>query len=231
MIDERLHIEELLRRFMEGETTLNEEHFLGDWLRTHEVDDSLKPYQCMFAAFDAGLPIPSSDAEQLTPPLTLPHRGKVERELKRHHMVWWHWAAAAVIAVLVAMGGIRLAKRSVTPAEQSPIVAKETPKPAVDTVVENIDMKPTLAESRYKADQSAAPIVVAATKAVKEKHKAVALSNKQDSIEVVRTAGDLELAESEFLAEQQELERQLQELQQQRLARLSGWHYTSLPCE
>lgn len=231
MLDERLHIEELLRRFMEGETTLNEERFLGDWLRTHEVDDSLKPYRRMFAAFDAGLPIPSGEAEQLTPPLTLPHREKVGGKLKRHNMVWWRWAAAAVIAVLVALGGIRLAKRPATSAEQLPIVARETPKPAIDTVVENVDMKPALAEGRTEADKSAAPIVVATTKAVKEKHEAVALSNKQDSIEVVRTAGDLELAESEFLAEQQELERQLQELQEQRLTRLSGWHYTSLPCE
>lgn len=36
MKDERKHIEELLRRFMEGETTLDEERLLGDWLRTHE---------------------------------------------------------------------------------------------------------------------------------------------------------------------------------------------------
>ena len=53
---EQLHIKELLARFMAGETTLDEERMLGDWLRTNEVGDELKPYQLMFAAFDAGLP-------------------------------------------------------------------------------------------------------------------------------------------------------------------------------
>ena len=53
MVDERLHIEELLKRFMEGESTLDEERELGVWFRSHEVDESLKPYQQMFAAFDA----------------------------------------------------------------------------------------------------------------------------------------------------------------------------------
>ena len=200
---------------MEGETTLDEERLLGDWLRTHEVDDSLKPYQQMFAAFDAGLPLPANVAGD---------------GLKRPHRAWWRWAAAAVIAGLLALGGIRLAKRLAMPVPQPPVVAKETSKLAVDTIVEDDDMKPTLAEKRHEVDMPAAS-VAANTKTVKEKPKAVVPFDKQDSIEVVRTEGDLELAESEFLAEQQELERQLQELQQQRLERLSGWHYTSLPCE
>ena len=60
---------------MQGETTLDEERELGDWLRTHEVDDTLRPYQQMFAAFDAGMPW-----AQPAPP--------------RRRLAWWHWAAA-----------------------------------------------------------------------------------------------------------------------------------------
>ena len=216
MIDERLHIEELLKRFMEGETTLDEERFLGDWLRTHEADDSLKPYRRMFAAFDAGLPLPANEAGD---------------KLKRPRLVQWRWAAAAVIAGLLALGGIQLAKRLAMPTEQSPIVAKETSKSAVDTIVENDNMKPTLADKRHEVDMPAAHVVTANTKAVKKKPGTVVPFDKQDSIEVARTAGDLELAESEFLAEQQDLGQQLQEVQQQRLERRSGWHYTSFPCE
>ena len=76
--------------------------------------------------------------------------------------------------------------------------------------------------------------------AVKAKPKAKVQTTKktepakltqQDSVEVTRTAGDLELAESEYLAEQLELERQLLELRRQRAAQQSGWHYTSLPCQ
>lgn len=213
---------------MEGETTLDEERALGDWLRTHEVDDTLKPYQRMFAAFDAGLLLPAGDAEPSSQPLTPRERG--EDVSKRRRWVWWRWAAAAVFAGLLALGGIRLAKRPIAPTGQPPVVAKGTPEPAVDTIVENVDMKPIIAESQQEDDKPASPIVSANKKAEEVKPKAAAPS-KQDSIEVVRTAGNLELAESEFQAEQQELERQLQELRRQRLTRQSGWHYTTLPCE
>lgn len=228
MIDERLHIEELLRRFMEGETTLDEERLLGDWLRTHEVNDSLKPYQRMFAAFDEGLPLPADGAEQPTSTLTSQKSGG--DELKRQHLAWWHWAAAAVIAGLMATGGIWLAKQPAATPEQTPITAKGTPTPPAARTPENVDIKPTVAENRQEVDKPAAPVVSANKTEVKTKPQAME-SAKQDSIEVARTAGDLELAESEFQAERQELERQLQELRQQRLARQSGWHYTSLPCE
>lgn len=216
MVDERLHIEELLERFMEGESSLDEERELGDWLRSHEVNDDLKPYQRMFAAFDAGLPyIPSAQ-----PAATLPRR----------RIAWWQWAAAAVLAGLLALGGIHLATRPTSPAQQSPIVAKNEPKAAIDTIKETPDVEPILA----KVEQATATPV---SQAVPERKKASKLkvqaqqTPRQDSIEVTRTEGELELAESEYLAEQQELERQLQQLRQQRVARQSGWHYTTLPCE
>ena len=190
---------------MEGETTLDEERLLGDWLRTHEVDDSLKPYRRMFAAFDAGLPLPAA-----------PPRERGGEMPKRARRARWRPVAAAVVAALLALGGIWLAKRPTISADKPPVAGR-----------------PTRAENRHEPDKPAAPVAVASTKAkaASEKPRAAVSTQKQDSIEVTRTEGDLELAESEFLAEQQELERQLQELQRQRLTMRSGWHYTSLPCE
>ncbi len=211
MKDERLHIEELLERFMEGETSLDEERELGDWFRTHEVDDDLKPYQRMFAAFDEGLPYPSVAAP-------------------RRRVVWWHWAAAAVIAGLLVMGGIRLATRHTTPVEQPPLIAKDEPKPSADSIKEETAVKPILVKNEQVAEVHVAQAVPVAKKVSKPQVR-VQQTPRQDSIEVTRTEGELELAESEYLAEQQELERQLQELRQQRAARQSGWHYTTLPCE
>ena len=206
MIDEQLHIEELLRRFMQGETTLDEEHELGDWLRTHEVDDTLLPYQQMFAAFDAGMPW-----VQPTPP--------------RRRIAWWRWAAAATVATLLAIG-LMLQHMRPTPAmPQPPVTAQAQPDTAVEKPAVKVE---NIAENR-QVDM-----------AVKAKPKAKVQTTKktepakltqQDSVEVTRTAGDLELAESEYLAEQLELERQLLELRRQRAAQQSGWHYTSLPCQ
>ena len=210
-MDEIKHIEELLERFMEGETSLDEERELGDWFRTHEVDDDLKPYQRMFAAFDEGLPYPSVAAP-------------------RRRVVWWHWAAAAVIAGLLVMGGIRLATRHTTSVEQPPLVAKEEPKPSADTIKEETAVKPILVKNEQVTEVHIAQAAPVAKKVSKPQVRAPQ-TPRQDSIEVTRTEGELELAESEYLAEQQELERQLQQLRQQRMARQSGWHYTTLPCE
>ncbi len=216
MVDERLHIEELLKRFMEGESTLDEERELGDWFRSHEVDESLKPYQQMFAAFDAGLPYIPSARPATTPP--------------RRRSAWWLRAAAAVVAGLLALGGIRLAMRPTAPAQQPLIMAKDKPKAAVDTLKETPDVEPTLAKVEQATATPAAQNAPRSQKVPKTAIRA-AQTSRQDSVEVTRTEGELELAESEYLAEQQELERQLQELRQQRMARQSGWHYTTLPCE
>ena len=206
MIDERLHIEDLLKRFMQGETTLDEERELGDWLRTHEVDDTLRPYQQMFAAFDAGMPW-----VQPAPP--------------RRRIVWWHWAAAAAVAALLAIG-LMLQHPRPTPAEpQPPVTAQTQPDTAVEKAAVDVDR---LADIRQ-----AKPEAVAKPKAKVRttKKPEPAKLTQQDSVEVTRTAGDLELAESEYMAEQLELEQELLKLRRQRIAQQSGWHYTSLPCQ
>lgn len=191
---------------MEGETTLDEERELGDWLRTHEVDDALLPYQQMFAAFDDGLPW-----VQPTPP--------------RRRIAWWHWAAAAAVAILLTIGLARQHTRPTPAVPHPPVTAQAQPDTAAT--------KPTVKVERLADSRQVKPAAIAKpkVKAPTTKKPEPAQLSKQDSVEVTRTAGDLELAESEYLAEQLELEQQLLELRRQRAARQSGWHYTSLPCE
>ena len=192
---------------MQGETTLDEERELGDWLRTHEVDDTLQPYQQMFAAFDAGMPW-----AQPAPP--------------RRRLAWWHWAAAAAVVALLAWSVMRMSTGH-TPAapERPPVTAQTQPDTAVEKTADKVER---LADIRQ-----ANPTAIAKPKArvqATKKPKPAKLT-KQDSVEVTRTAGDLELAESEYMAEQLELEQELLELRRQRIAQQSGWHYTSLPCQ
>ena len=191
---------------MQGETTLDEERELGDWLRTHEVDDTLLPYQQMFAAFDAGMPW-----VQPTPP--------------RRRITWWRWAAAATVATLLAIGLMLQHMRPTPVMTQSPVTAQAQPDTAVEKTAVKVEI---LADNRQVN-----PAVKAKPKAKVQTTKKTepAKLTQQDSVEVTRTAGDLELAESEYLAEQLELERQLLELRRQRAAQQSGWHYTSLPCQ
>ena len=203
---------------MEGETSLDEERELGDWLRCHEVDDDLKPYQQMFAAFDEGLPYPSVAAP-------------------RRRVVWWHWAAAAVIAGLLVLGGVRLAttmsRPPLAPQEGGghDVTAKqELPPEGNLRITDEADVKPSVVKTEQVTETHVAQAVPERKKVSKPKVRAQQ-TPRQDSIEVAHTEGELELAESEYLAEQQELERQLQQLRQQRVARQSGWHYTTLPCE
>lgn len=195
---------------MEGETTLDEERELGDWLRTHEVDDALLPYQQMFAAFDDGLPL-----EQLAERTAASHK----------RFAWWHWAAAAAVAILLTIGLARQHTRPTPAVPQPPVTAQAQPDTAAT--------KPTVKVERLADSRQVKPPAIAKpkVKAPTTKKPEPAQLSKQDSVEVTRTAGDLELAESEYLAEQVELERQLLELRRQRVAQQSGWHYTSLPCE
>ena len=49
-------IRALLRRFMDGETSLDDERLLAEYFRDHPVPEDLRPYHDMFAWFDRGMP-------------------------------------------------------------------------------------------------------------------------------------------------------------------------------
>lgn len=191
---------------MQGETTLDEERELGDWLRTHEVDHTLRPYQQMFATFDAGM-------------------SWVQPAPTRRRIAWWRWAAAAAVAALLAIGLMLQHSRPTPAVHQQPVTAQEQPDTAVEKVAVKVERLADIRQAKPKA------IAKPKAKAQTTKKPKPAKLTKQDSVEVTRTAGDLELAESEYLAEQMELERQLLELRRQRITQQSGWHYTSLPCQ
>lgn len=55
-------ISDLLDKFMDGLTTLEEETALGEYFRTHEVPEEWEDYRQMFGYFDRGM-----DGELLTP--------------------------------------------------------------------------------------------------------------------------------------------------------------------
>ena len=77
-------VEQLLQRFMDGTSTLEEEAQLAEFFRSHEVVGEWKEYKEMFALFD---------------------EGKVEVDEKKRSKGWWKFAGiAAMMLLLLGLG-------------------------------------------------------------------------------------------------------------------------------
>ncbi len=85
-------IRQLVARFMEGETSLDEERRLAEYFRSHPAEPGLEDVAAMFALFDTGMPIEGVTDVQ---PKVQPARRTTL------HPAWW-MAVAAVAVLLVA---------------------------------------------------------------------------------------------------------------------------------
>ena len=83
-------IGDLLDKFMNGLTTVEEEATLGDYFRTHEVPQEWEDYRLMFDYFDRGM-----EGELIA---QQEHEQPIMRLMGRR---WWGIAAAAAIAAVI----------------------------------------------------------------------------------------------------------------------------------
>lgn len=97
------NIRQLIGRFMQGLTSIEEEEQISQWFAVHtDVSDDLKPYQQMFAYFDKGMPMD----EQLSEDKQMPVEEEIRKPLRNHSRLrplWCLLAAAAAVALLVVM--------------------------------------------------------------------------------------------------------------------------------
>lgn len=97
------NIRQLIGRFMQGLTSIEEEEQISQWFAVHtDVSDDLKPYQQMFAYFDKGMPID----EQMPIDKQIPVEEEIRKPLRNHSRLrplWCLLAAAAAVALLVVM--------------------------------------------------------------------------------------------------------------------------------
>ncbi len=117
MTQQEQHIAQLLDRYLEAETTLEQEQELARYFATAtELPREWEPYREMFAWFDAGMPQPE--------PARQPKR-------RAAWLAPLRWAAAAAVVALVATaalhfapGGNAPAPGMATPAPSQPLVAQ-----------------------------------------------------------------------------------------------------------
>ena len=83
-------IQDLLDKFMNGLTTLEEEAALCDYFRTHEVPEEWEDYRLMFGYFDRGM-----EGELIT------QQEQEQPFMRLMGRRWWGIAAAAAIAALI----------------------------------------------------------------------------------------------------------------------------------
>ncbi len=89
-------IQSLIDRYLDGQTSLEEEDRLADYFRSHDVPEAWQAYKEMFAYFDAGMP--TTEKEKTGEAIKA---GETEKQPRRHRIValWTGLTVAAAAAL------------------------------------------------------------------------------------------------------------------------------------
>ena len=130
-------IEALLDKFMDGQTTVEEEAQLADYFRNADVPAKWEDYRAMFDYFDSGMEGDLAPVEQPRPTLT--------RLMGRR---WWGIAAAACItAAIVATVALHDPTTTVVPETPSIATNETTPIGETQDVASLHETEPSLETS------------------------------------------------------------------------------------
>ena len=103
-----MQIQQLIDKYMNGQTTVDEEQLIARYFRTAtDVPDTLKPYRDMFAYFDEGMPLgtlPEFDGSSgLADTRVAPDSSKVVAPRRRSLRIAAWWSGAVAVAAAVAL--------------------------------------------------------------------------------------------------------------------------------
>ncbi|MBR5169385.1 MAG: hypothetical protein IKW85_02315 [Muribaculaceae bacterium] len=190
-------IQNLLDKFMNGLTTLEEEAELGDYFRTHEVPEEWEDYRQMFGYFDRGMEGDLVSAEQPRPSLP--------RLISRR---WWGIAAAACIsAAIVATVVLHRPVTTVTVPEMPPVIAQKADSIATPVAVEAESQSPQLAEVTPVQPAHPVCLVSKSTRRLQTENKKLAQENERlqrELADLKRRAFIIDLEANGFRAVQDE---------------------------
>lgn len=117
------NIEQLIKRFMDGQTTVEEESRIAEYFRTHDVEDEWKAYKDMFAWFDDGMPIQQEAEKHKT------------RNSKKAKIIAFAMAAAAAIAALIII--TTPGNNGIMPVQKTANVIKPSAADAIETAIKD----------------------------------------------------------------------------------------------
>ena len=120
-------IHNLIERFLDAETTLQEEQMLMEYFRMEDIPEDLKQYREMFLDYGeiASLQLPQDEETIEMLPVQNVQDGGMQKS-KQPPRIKWGWAAAASIAILFAFGIGFLYNNN---EEEKPQIAEVLPKP------------------------------------------------------------------------------------------------------
>lgn len=117
------NIEQLIKRFMDGQTTVEEESRIAEYFRTHDVEDEWKAYKDMFAWFDDGMPIQQEAEKHKT------------RNSKKAKIIAFAMAAAAAIAALIIIA--TPGNNDIMPVQKTANVIQPSTADAIETAIKD----------------------------------------------------------------------------------------------
>ena len=196
------HISQLIERFMEGQSTLAEEQELAKYFGTHEVSEEWKPLQAMFAYFDAGMPL-----EEKTASVRVPLAKRL----------WWR-AAAAILLVGGLAAVFIFSQQPKT--RVAPKYADNAPQHNITQSIDTTEQdSPEALPAKPLAVEHIATAQTTKPRPVKSKvapHDEVT-QRKQDSIEITRKQGQVELAQQELLADRIIIEQEREQMRREQM--------------
>ncbi len=197
MNNDEKHIESLLKKFMQGETSLEQERELSRYFSgSQSIPKEWEPYREMMTYFDDGMPIVGEPSPR--------------RNIARP--VWAVVAAAAVAAIIFMV--VPNQKRDVD------VTLPTTPSPSV--VIADVDTAKIHDTIKAPVVAVPKPIVAKAEKKTDIKEEASVKKQKQgnvsspklhlDPVEIEREQGEMELAQQELMADKLIIEQERQEI-------------------
>ncbi len=134
-------IHNLIDRFLDAETTLQEEQMLMEYFRGEDIPEDLKQYREMFLDYGEVASLQPSQEEKTVEMLPVQNVQDGEKQKpKLPPRIMWRWAAAASIAILFAFGIGFLYNNN---EEEKPQIAEVLPKP-----IEVKEVEPVMEEKQ-----------------------------------------------------------------------------------
>lgn len=186
-------IGDLLDKFMNGLTTLEEEAALGDYFRTHEVPEEWDDYRQMFGYFDRGM-----EGELITP------QAQEQPFMRLMGRRWWGIAAAAIAALIVG-ATVFYHPTSTTQPVVAEVAQEETQEQATP-----IGETPDLASLQTAPDQPVETQNLASP--TETKKQASQSARNKTKYERVNSTRRLQAQNAKLIRENERLQRELEDL-------------------